>query len=155
MNTFLNQPDATFYHITTWENWQSIQSQGLFSRTNKIFVSRIGEFPALAAIIVEQLPEMIETPYIVILKLPQEKNNFQDEEIFQDNQAGNEITKPFQNIIRRRKIPFANIEFMMRIKNHEFIIDELNRIAGQFNVNYPNHSIYKHAQSLKINELPS
>jgi hypothetical protein len=43
MNTFLSQPEATFYHITPLENWERLKNEGLTSNNNRIFVSRVGE----------------------------------------------------------------------------------------------------------------
>jgi hypothetical protein len=88
MQTFLNIPGACFYHVTTLERWATIQSNNeLRSREGKIFVSRVGEFPVLIAIAIEQLPDVYNTSGIVFLKLPQNKNSFRYEEIRPDNQA--------------------------------------------------------------------
>ena len=144
MQTFLNQKEATFYHVTTIENWKKIRITGLNSK--RIFVSRIGEFPVLLSIALEQLPEIYETGEIVFLKLPQEKNQFLPEEIKPDLQACVEWTQPFQNIILRDYIPIENIELMMIIKlgeepNRTFILNYLTNIANSGKNNYENHFV--------------
>lgn len=154
MQTFLNQPEATFYHVTTIENWATIQVNGLNSNSGKIFVSRVGELPVLLAIALEQLPEIYTTEEIVFIKLPQSKNNFTVAEIRPDNQAGVEWTQRFQNIILRKHIPIENIELMMKLylgQEHQrtFLMSYLTRVANSGQVNYQNHSIYE--QALQLN----
>lgn len=147
MQTFLNQPEACFYHVTTLERWNSIQANNqIFSRDGRIFVSRVGEFPVLAAIAIEQLPEIYESLGIVFLKLPQARNNFRWEEIQQDYQAKVEWTQPFQNIITRQSIPLSSIELMMtfRFLNEEMRtiwMDEFSRLANEGQGNYNTHYI--------------
>lgn len=43
----LDQPEATFYHITTLEVLEHIEQTGLISKDGRIFVSRVGELPVL------------------------------------------------------------------------------------------------------------
>jgi hypothetical protein len=45
MLTFLQQPEATFYHITSFETWEKIKTEGFHSDSGRIFVSRVGELP--------------------------------------------------------------------------------------------------------------
>ncbi len=153
MQTFLDQPEATFYHITTIENWATIQAKGLYSNTEQLFVSRVGELPILLAIALEQLPEIYTTEEIVFLKLPQSKNNFTVAEIRPDNQAGVEWTQQFQNIILRRHIPIENIELMMKLNlgqepQRTVLMTYLTQIANSGQVNYQNHSITERAKQL-------
>ncbi len=154
MLTFLQQIEATFYHVTTKENWETIQENGLNSNSGRIFVSRVGELPILLAIAFEQLPEIYTTDKIVFIKLPQSKNNFILDEIRPDNQAGVEWTQPFQNIILRRHIPIDNIELMMELElGHEetqrtSMITYLTRIANAGREYYQNHSITTRALQL-------
>lgn len=115
MKNFLEQHEATFYHITPIENWEGIKNNGLISTNGRLFVSRVGELPGLMAIAFQQIPELYYSNGIVILKLPQAKNNFKLNEIKRDNQS-NEWTQPFQNIILRNHIPVENIEFMMELR---------------------------------------
>jgi len=149
MRTFLNQPDATFYHVTTIEAWTGIIAERRFhSPSGRIFVSRVGELPVLAAIALEQLPEINDTSEVVFLKFPQAKNNFLPEEIRPDNQALVEWSRPFQYIIRRQIIPVENIELMMTLRfrdeSHKtFLLTELSRISNQGCENYPSHSIMR------------
>ena len=150
MQTFLNQSEATFYHVTTMENWATIQANGLNSKAGRLFVSRVGELPVLLAIAFEQLPEIYTTEEIVFIKLPQLKNNFTVNELRPDNQAGVEWTQPFQNIILRKHIPIENIELMMKLHlgqepQRTFTIFYLTRIANAGRVNYQNHSITERA----------
>src|SRR5690606_38137020 len=121
MQTFLNQPEATFYHITSIENWEKIKNSGIIS--NLVFVSRVGELPVLLSIAFELLPEIYEASALVFLKLPQAKNNFLPNEIRPDLQAGVEWTQQFQNVILRDYIPTENIELMMILK----LAEEPNR----------------------------
>jgi hypothetical protein len=155
MQTFLDQPEATFYHVTTIENWEQIQLYGLNSKSRRIFVSRVGDLPILLAIALEQLPEIYttNTEEIVFLKLTHQKNNFIVTEIRPDNQAGVEWTQPFQNIILRQHIPIENIEFMMKLKlgqepQRTFAINQLTQIANAGQQNYVNHSITERAIQL-------
>jgi hypothetical protein len=155
MQTFLDQPEATFYHITTIENWATIQANGLNSNTGRLFVSRVGELPVLLAIALEQLPEIYTTEEIVFLKLPQSKNNFTIAEIRPDNQAGVEWTKPFQNIILRRHIPIENIELMMKLnlnlgreEQRTFLMTYLTQIANAGRINYLNQNITQRANQI-------
>lgn len=152
MQTFLDQPEATFYHVTTIESWEQIKLNGL---KGKIFVSRVGELPVLLAIAFEQLPEIYttNTEEIVFLKLPHQKNNFIVTEIRPDNQAGVEWTQPFQNIILRQHIPIENIELMMKLKlgqepQRTFSITQLTQIANAGQQNYHNHSVTERANQL-------
>lgn len=155
MNTFLNQPEATFYHITTIENWKKIEVNGINSKQSKIFVSRVGELPVLLSIALEQLPEIYETEIIVFLKLPQTLNNFTDNEIIKDEQAGVEWTQPFQNIILRNNIPIENIELMNMINlgNNEDLrtsrITWLTQIAHSGQNRYQDHFIMQRANELQ------
>lgn len=154
MQTFLDQPEATFYHVTTIENWATIQLNGLNSNSGSIFVSRIGELPVLLAIALEQLPEIYTTEEIVFIKIPQSKNNFTAAEIRPDNQAGVEWTQRFQNIILRKHIPIENIELMMKFNlgqepQRTFLMTYLTQIANSGQVNYQNHSIS--VQALQLN----
>ncbi|HTB52930.1 MAG TPA: hypothetical protein VK718_09175 [Ferruginibacter sp.] len=117
MQKFLDNPEAAFYHITTNDKWDSIQSSGgLISSTGRFFVSRVGELPVLLAIALEQLLVTDEVEEIVFLKLPNRKNDFKIDEIRQDTQAAVEWTQPFHNVILRQYIPLKHIEFMMKIK---------------------------------------
>lgn len=151
MQAFLNQPEATFYHVTTNERWNSIIVNGLC--TNRVFVSRVGEFPILLSIALLQLPDIYETEAIVFLKLPQEKNHFQVSEIIPDNQAEVEWTRPFQNIILRTYIPIENIELMMKIElgpdpgRREFLLNFLTKIEGNAETNYESHYITERARN--------
>lgn len=155
MNTFLFQPEATFYHVTTIEKWENIQKSGFHSEQRKIFVSRVGELPVLLAIALEQLPEIYDTKTIVFLKFPQNRNNFAVNEITKDNQAGLEWTQPFQNIILRQYIPIENIELMNTIflGNNEYEkisqISWLTTIANSGIENYKNHYITIRAHELQ------
>ncbi|QCE39913.1 hypothetical protein [Psychroserpens sp. NJDZ02] len=155
MNTFLNQEEATFYHITTIENWEGIKINGFHSTEGKIFVSRVGELPILLAIALEQLPEIYDTETIVFLKFPQKLNNFTSKEIIQDKQAGVEWTQPFQNIILRKNIPIENIEIMnmIDIGNNDEIrtsrMTWLTQIANSGQNNYKNHCILQRAKEIK------
>lgn len=151
MRTFLEQPEATFYHVTTIENWLEIKNSGFNSKSGNIFVSRVGELPVLIAIAIEQLPEIYTTDEIVFIKLPQSKNNFTIDEIIADHQATVEWTQPFQNIINRNHIPIENIEFMMSLRlepNRDFIFTYLTRIANSGQVNYTEHNIQQRALTL-------
>lgn len=153
MQTFLNQPEATFYHVTSIENWATIKVNGLNLNSGRLFVSRIGELPVLLAIALEQLPEIYTTEEIVFIKLPQFKNNFTVAEIRPDNQAGVEWTQPFQNIVLRTHIPIENIELMMRLHlgqepNRTLLMTYLTRIANSGQVNYQNHTITERANQL-------
>ncbi len=147
MKNFLEQPEATFYHITPIENWESIKNNGLISTNGRLFVSRVGELPVLMAIAFQQIPELYYSNGIVILKLPQAKNNFHLNEIIRDNQAGVEWTQPFQNIILRNNIPIENIELMMELRFgnqgpvRDMFIAKLSVISEAGSVNYQNHSI--------------
>lgn len=152
MQTFLDQPEATFYHVTTIENWEQIKLNGLNSKKGEIFVSRVGELPVLLAIAFEQLPEIYTSEKIVFLKFPQAKINILQTEIISDNQA-NEWTQPFQNIICRKHIPIENIELMMIIKlgqeqHRECVINQLTQIASTGQENYLNHSITDRSNQL-------
>lgn len=147
MQTFFNQPEATFYHVTTIENWTTIQANGL---NGPLFVSRVGELPVLLAIALEQLPEIYKTVEIIFLKLPQSQNNFTVDEIRPDNQACVEWTQPFQNIIIRRHIPIESIELMMKLNlgqepQRTFLMTYLTQIATAGQVNYRNQSITQRA----------
>lgn len=154
MQTFLNQPEACFYHVTTLERWATIQSSNqFFSRYGRIFVSRLGEFPILAAIAIEQLPEIYESSGIVFLKLPQAKNNFKSDEIRRDDQATVEWTQPFQNIITRQSIPLSSIELMMTFPFlnegvRTMWMTEFSRLANEGRVNYSRHYITERAGDL-------
>lgn len=153
MQTFLNQPEATFYHVTTIENWATIKTVGLDSNNGQFFVSRVGELPILLAIAFEQLPEIYTTEEIVFLKLPQAKNNFKFSEIRRDNQAVIEWTQPFQNIILREHISKVNIELMMKIRlgrepQRTFSITCLTQIANAGRENYQNQSITERSDQL-------
>ena len=153
METFLIQPESTFYHITSNENWTKIKEYGLYSAERKIFVSRVGEFPILLAIALEQIKEIYNTKEIVFLKLPQAKNNFTANEIQPDNQACFEWTQPFQNIILRKHIPVENLELMMKLKLGEepqrtFLLTYLTQIANSGTVNYPNQYITQRASEI-------
>jgi hypothetical protein len=155
MNTFLSQPEATFYHITPLENWERIKNEGLTSNNNRIFVSRVGELPVLLAIAIEQIPEIYESDGIAILKLPQSKNNFELNEIIMDTQARVEWTQPFQNIILKNHIPSENTELMMELRfGNEgpfrgMLISQLISIANAGRVNYQNHSISERALNFR------
>jgi hypothetical protein len=154
MRTFLQQPTATFYHITTIENWKKIQSSGFRSESGRIFVSRVGELPVLLAIALEQLPELKDTEAIAILKFPQSRNNFLPPEITIDPQAGVEWTQPFHNIILRNYIPAEHIELMMILKlgegvQRDFLMAYFASIANGGEVNYPGHSITLQANQLQ------
>jgi hypothetical protein len=110
-------------------------------------------YPVLAAIALEQLPEIYTTEAIVILKFPQVLNNFLATEIRADNQAGVEWTQPFQNIILRKVIPIENIELMMVLElgkdaQRTFILSQLTKIAYSGERNYREHSISLRAQQL-------
>ncbi len=153
MRTFLEQPEATFYHVTTIEKWVIIQANGLIPNNGRLFVSRVGELPILLAIAFEQLPEIYSTEEIIFLKLPQSKNNFMIDELKPDNQARVEWTQPFQNIILRQHIAIQNIELMMRLQlgqepQRTFTINYLTRIANAGRENYQNHSITARALQL-------
>lgn len=154
MNTFLNQPEATFYHITTLEKWNTLKENGWDPSKKKIFVSRVGEIPILLSIALEQLPEIYESKGIVFLKLPQSKNNFVEANIKPDNQARVEWTKGFQNVILNPTIPPENFEIMCTIKFHENEFERekqmtfLNSIAQSGRENYNNHFITARAEEL-------
>ena len=155
MNTFLLQPEATFYHVTTIENWEKIQLYGLHSIQRKIFVSRVGELPVLLAICLEQLPEIYTSEGIVFLKLPQKKNNFTPNDIIQDNQAPLEWTQIFQNIILKQYIPIESIELINIIflgnseNERECRINYLAEIARSGQQNYQKHYITNRANELQ------
>lgn len=153
MNTFLNQPEATFYHITTIERWNEINQNGINVPSGRIFVSRVGELPVLLAIAFEQLPEIYETESIAVIKMPQARNNFQANEIIRDNQAGVEWTQPFQNIILRKIIPRENLELMTIIRlgqepQRTFTMTYLTQIANDGQANYQEHFITQRANQL-------
>lgn len=154
MEIFLQQSEATFYHVTTIENWDSIQVHGLVQKNKEIYVSRVGELPILLAIAFEQIPEIYDSEGFVVLKLPQTKNKFNTNELSPDTNAGVEWTQPFQNCILRNYIPPENIELMMMIKfpdNHlrSSIQTILTSIAASGNQNYPSHSIYNLSQQIQ------
>jgi hypothetical protein len=154
MRNFLNQEEATFYHITPIENWERIKNEGLILNDGRIFVSRVGELPVLLAIALEQLPNVYHSEGIAILKLPQAKNNFKANEIIRDNQA-NEWTQTFQNIIRRNYIPIENIELMMELRFgnegtfKDMFITHLTSVANSGRVNFANHAIMHRSLNLK------
>lgn len=153
MQSFLDQPEATFYHVTTIEKWVSIQVNGLNPNKGRLFVSRVGELPVLLAIALEQLPEIYTTKEIVFIKLPQSKNNFTINELRPDNQACVEWTQSFQNIILRKHVPIENIELMMKLHlgqevQRHFMINYLTRIANAGQENFQNHSITERALRL-------
>ncbi|MGN6398681.1 MAG: hypothetical protein ACTHMI_24135 [Mucilaginibacter sp.] len=155
MQTYLDQPEATFYHICALEDLANITEQGIKGKNAEIFVSRVGEMPVLAAIAVEQLANLYDADGLVVLKLPQALNNFTVSEIFEDYRAPIERTGLFQNIIRRSHIPVGCFEIMMKIEfgtRRQVIFDLLNALAAQANINYPHHAIYKRAQQLQINK---
>jgi hypothetical protein len=82
MERLLSQIGTTFYHITSPNSWESIKKNGLNSKQGKIFVSNTGDFPILLAIATEQLLTLdYKENGIVLLKLPQAKNNFIPSEI--------------------------------------------------------------------------
>jgi hypothetical protein len=155
MKTFLIQPEATFYHVTTIEKWEKIKVEGFKSKGKKILVSRVGELPILLAIATEQLKEIYDTSAIVILKFPQIKNNFVEIEISEDYHADESIewTKSFHNIIHRQFIPIEGIELMMTLStnNNSFpsLITCFTQIACSSRENYMEHSIYERAKQLK------
>ena len=157
MQSFLDQPEATFYHICPLEAWDNIDRKGVFGRNNEIYVSRVGEMPVLAAIAMEQLDQTPDATGIAVLKIPQALNNFTVEEIFEDYRAPHEKTGPFQNIIRRSWIPPGHFETVLKIEfgqHRDFHLDWLNNLAAQANINYPIHYIYQRAKALKINRYP-
>ncbi|MCU0437553.1 MAG: hypothetical protein MUC49_06520 [Raineya sp.] len=152
MQNFLNQPDATFYHITNGRSWKNIQTQGLNGNPkNEIYVSRCGEFPILAGIIVSQLNTPKEAAMgddIVILKLPQAKNNFQTNQINEDNNAEGLWTQPFQYVITCQNIPITNIELMMKFEfsgiidmRNQFITAIIEPLDNHGQMYYNHHSI--------------
>lgn len=156
METFLNQPEATFYHITTLERWNTIQEQG-FRCNGRIFVSRTAELPVILAIAIEQLLGIDEVAEIAVIKFPQARNNFTVEEIIPDDQAQVEWTQPFQNIILREFIPIDNIELMMTIRLgadmfRTLLMTEFARISNQGAENYPNHFLTQRAAQLVYHE---
>jgi hypothetical protein len=115
----------------------------------------VGELPVLLAIAFEQIPEIYESEGIVILKLPQAKNNFEFNEIIRDSQAQVEWTQPFQNVILRNQIPFENIELMMELRfgnevsTRHMLISQLTSIAETGRVTYQNHSITERALNFR------
>ena len=155
MKTFLIQPEATFYHVTTLEKWEKIKVEGFKSNNKRIYVTRVAELPILLAIATDQLPEIYDTSAIVILKFPQIKNNFIESEISEDYHAdeNKEWTKPFHNIIHRHFIPIEGIELMMTLatNNNSFpsLITSFTQIACSSRENYMKHSIYERAKKLK------
>jgi len=153
MQSFLDQPEATFYHMTTIEKWLTIRQDGFNPKSGRVFVSRVGELPVLLSIALEQLPEIYETEEVVFLKFPQKKNGFEPKEIIPDNQAAVEWTQPFQNIILRKHIPPSGIELMMTIKlgqepNRTFRLDLLRQIASSGYHCYKDHYITQRASEL-------
>lgn len=153
MEKFLNHPEATFYHITTIEKWDKIKQSGLKSRQGKIFVSRVGEFPILISIAIQQIPEIYTTNGIVVIKIPQAKNKFLPNEISPDNQALVEWTRPFQSIILKDILSADKIELMMIMpfKNEtlrEFILNYFTQIAESAQYNYAFHSIMEQAKNI-------
>lgn len=139
---FLDQPDATFYHITSQDNWDAIQSDGEI-KGDRIFVSRVGELPILLSILEEQLHDILDSKGVVFLKFPQAKNNFLATEIRPDNQA-NEWAKTFQCVILRDSIPIDNIELMMNFNlniERESKKRFLSEIANACHEIYKNHYI--------------
>lgn len=153
MQTFLDQIEATFYHITTNDKWICIQNTGIISNSGQIFVSRTSELPVLLAIALEQLPEIYSSDEIVVLKLPQSKNNFTINEIIPDKQAAIEWTQSFQNIILRAQIPVENIELMMKLPLKDehlrtFIISYFTQIASSGQINYQKHDITLRASQI-------
>jgi len=155
MQTFLDQPEATFYHVCALNHWDSINANGLKAKKGKLFVSRVGELPVLAAIALEQIPDIYQSCGIAVFKLPQVLNNFTTTEIFEDNQAGDERTKVFQNIITRSEIPVGQFETVMKFLFLGNGLDILSSLSAQANMFYPNHAIYKRALTLQINKLPN
>jgi len=155
MESFLSQPEATFYHITTGDRWATIQDNGLRPSDGRLFVSRVGELPVLLAIALEQLPEIYSANEIVFLKLPQALNQFNASEITQDHQARVEWSQPFQNIIHRSHPPPSGIELMMTIpldNGRAFLLQLLTRIANQGSAQYPAHAIMTRANELRYQQ---
>lgn len=149
MKTFLQELNAAFYHITTIENWNAIKQTGINSEQKKIFVSSSGELSILFAILVDQLNRLdVKSEEIVFLKLSHAKNNFIETEIKPDTQAGVEWTQPFQYIIKRQTIPFANIELAVTLQlgtglQRTKILTQISNIANEGRINY------EHAQREK------
>jgi hypothetical protein len=169
MKTFLEQPTAAFYHITTLERWESIKRDGKLKSDfrGEIHVSLSGEFPILMDIAINELPEYHETENLVLIRLPQAKNHFTSKEIIENYQANDEEfgewTKPFQKIIKRAEIPFQNIELMMIIKDMGKEEDcsriFLNKIFGSIITEakneYEQSSIFQFVKQLKHEKLAS
>ena len=159
MQTFLDQPEATFYHITPLENLESICREGIKGRHHEIFVSRVGEMPVLAAIIMEQLVHDIqEASGIAVLKIPQALNHFTTADIFEDYRAPVERTGVLQNMIRRALIPVGCFETMLTIEfreHRDFYFGLFNQLAQQANLLYPKQVIYQRARALNVNKFPN
>jgi hypothetical protein len=155
MQTFLNQPEATFYHITTERNWEEIKQKGLNNDEGKIFVSRVGELPVLLGIMMLQLPEIYDNDdNIAFLKIPQVLNQFTINDIVPDHQAHGLWTQPYHNIICKKHIPPQNIELMMIFKfkdpeHKSFLFTFFNNIETPSSQDYPNHVITKRSKNLK------
>lgn len=154
METFLNQPETTFYHITYGENFDQINQKGIQSDSGQIFVSKVGEFPVLLSIALTQLPEIENSQSILVWKLPQQKNEFSLEEIRPDQAL--EWTQPFHNIILRNHISPDNIEFMMNIplgdreETRNFLKRHYDNIVFEVEPYYQNHYIMQRA--IELNE---
>lgn len=157
MRNYLIQENACFYHITTGQNWQRIQTEGLRSQTGRIFVSISGEFPVLISIAMEQLPEIRDDSVtnLIFLRLPHSLNNFQVTEIIRDPQAPIEWSNPLQFIIHRDFIPITNIELMMDLSLGRGpvkanILATLDRTCMQAGVFYNGSTILNWANNIQL-----
>jgi len=134
MENFLNKKDAAFYHITSPVNWELIKKAGRFiAPEGKIFVLRSCDERIISSLVIGQLLDTYTQRKFIVLKFPQNKNNFHANEIGIDSQS-NEPTMPLQNIIYRKEISLSNIEFHDTIEYH---IDTLTLKGNQFD----NHKI--------------
>lgn len=154
MKHFLKHPEAAFYHVCALHKLDNILAKGLKGKHGKIFVSNIDNKPILAAIAAEQIPDIYESTGFAVLKLPQKSNNFRADEIFEDNQAGVERTKVFQNIIKRSLIPQDCIELLFQYEFDTEGLDKMTKLAAQANAYKSEDEIYRRAMALKVNKEP-
>jgi len=153
MKNFLLEEGAAFYHVSPLQNLNSIQAQGLFGRGGKIFVSNEPLECILAAIAEEQIPEIHQSQGYIVVKLPQESNQFTTEEIYRDNQTNNEKAMVYQFVIMRSLIPPDRLSIVEVINFGEEGSLKLSRMAKPINDIGKDHELYLKAAGLLAKEF--
>jgi hypothetical protein len=154
MKNFLLEEGAAFYHVSPLQNLNSIHTKGLLGRGGKIFVSNEPLECILAAIAEEQIPEIRLSQGYVVVKLPQESNQFTTEEIYRDNQTNTEKAKVYQFVIMRKLIPPDRLSIIEVINFGDEGSLKLSRLAKPINDIGNENERYLKAAGLEAKEFP-